>query len=413
MFFGGFGFDDDELHRGDWSEKSGAASAREEAARAAFTALAGKTSGATTVELLKPSTHLTQPCWRDFKKFVGQHAGWSAKRRQATDDEKRQHGETRKAAVFFVDVTYKPPASKKTAAAGKKTVKKTPLDKAAEDAAKARMASGMSAWMAGAKRPSEEEKEAAHFAAPASKKLCVEQEEEEVKEARTEEATKTDTEAAPAAGEKKKQGYVLAISRKVEVVAIDWNMFTDMRPDERSDAHDELNNKAKAYALGGEEPLCYTLEDEELPPWVLAKFQKPGDITRTAWRERLYRQATHEFETVEEANRAAKEIVEKALTAPVPDCFSLVHAREGDETIEKYNIRPELIEAKPKPGSHGRLDKFTMPPSDTAAQRIGGSTADGLEAYKARFMLYCDPYGADLYNVVSATLTCRVEAVDL
>ena len=136
MFFGGFDFDDDHLHRGDWSEKSGAASAREEAARVAFTALVKETSTPTTVELLKPSTHLTQPCWRDFKKFIGQHAGWSAKRRQATEAEKRQHGETRKAAVYFVDVTYKPPASKKTATnAGKKTVKKTPLDAGAEAAA--------------------------------------------------------------------------------------------------------------------------------------------------------------------------------------------------------------------------------------------------------------------------------------
>ena len=156
MFWGGrraydMGWDlfdeDDGLHRSEWSEKSAAASARESSARSAFLALRGQTSSATTVELLEPSTHLTQPCWRDFKKFVSQHAGWSAKRRQATEDEKRHHGEKRKGAVYFVDVTYKPPKSVGTAAASKKTVKKTPLEPAAATASTAQMASSMSAWI--------------------------------------------------------------------------------------------------------------------------------------------------------------------------------------------------------------------------------------------------------------------------
>ena len=120
--FGGYGgfYDDDGLNRGDWAEKSGAASRREDQARAAFKDLHDKTmadkpAAATTYELLKPSTHLTQPCWRDVKKYIVSHPGWSAKRRQATEAEKRQHGETRKAAVYFVDVSFKPPKAPKSA----------------------------------------------------------------------------------------------------------------------------------------------------------------------------------------------------------------------------------------------------------------------------------------------------------
>ena len=109
--FGGgtFGWEEDDgLNRGAWAEKSGAAAGREESARAAFTALRLKTLAAvpekaTTYELLKPATHLTHPCWRDFKTWVGQHDGWSVKRREASPVEKRQSGETRKGAVYFVD----------------------------------------------------------------------------------------------------------------------------------------------------------------------------------------------------------------------------------------------------------------------------------------------------------------------
>ena len=161
-FYGGYGgyggFDDDSLERGDWAEKSGAASRREEEARAAFKAVHGKAmanppAAPTTYELLKPSTHLTQPCWRDLKKHIACHAGWSAKRRQATEAEKRQSGEKRQSAVYFVDVTFTPPKGKGATSAGKKTVK---VDKAAKEEARAQMSSSMSSWVAaGAKRPVE------------------------------------------------------------------------------------------------------------------------------------------------------------------------------------------------------------------------------------------------------------------
>ena len=161
-FYGGYGgyggFDDDSLERGDWAEKSGAASRRVEEARAAFKAVHGKAmanppAAPTTYELLKPSTHLTQPCWRDLKKHIACHAGWSAKRRQATEAEKRQSGEKRQSAVYFVDVTFTPPKGKGATSAGKKTVK---VDKAAKEEARAQMSSSMSSWVAaGAKRPVE------------------------------------------------------------------------------------------------------------------------------------------------------------------------------------------------------------------------------------------------------------------
>ena len=58
--------------------------------------------------LLQPSTHLTAPCWRDFRKWMKtSHPKWDAKKRQASDAEKVASGETRKGKVYFVDVSYK------------------------------------------------------------------------------------------------------------------------------------------------------------------------------------------------------------------------------------------------------------------------------------------------------------------
>jgi hypothetical protein len=84
---------------------------------------------------------------------------------------------TRKGAVYFVDVTFKPGGKPKTnkATAGKKTVMKTPADAAEEAAAKAQLVSSMSARIAVVKRPAEVEEEAVSEALPASKKPCVEQ----------------------------------------------------------------------------------------------------------------------------------------------------------------------------------------------------------------------------------------------
>lgn len=122
----GFGMYDDGIDRSGFAEKSGAAQRREDEAKAAFDKYRASTEAGSppkakvTVELLKPSTHLTQPCWSAFNKHVKKNAGWSAKRRVATEEEKRASGEKRQAKCYFVDVTFCPKAK---AAAIKKAEK--------------------------------------------------------------------------------------------------------------------------------------------------------------------------------------------------------------------------------------------------------------------------------------------------
>ncbi len=198
--------------------------------------------------------------------------------------------------------------------------------------------------------------------------------------------------------------FYIEITRTTEVVGVDWNMFVDMRPSETAEAREELDSTAKRYDIDGG-TISDSLEDEELPDWVLEAFRTKS----RSWRRD--RTGTADlFATREEANRAAKDIVEHALTAPVPGS-SLVHVAQGDRTIEEYNISPELVEPKPKPGSNGRLDEFKVPPSDTVA-RLAETNDAGFETYTANFFLYCDPFGADIYNVVSVTLRCSVMSLD-
>ena len=188
----------------------------------------------------------------------------------------------------------------------------------------------------------------------------------------------------------------------------DHNMFTDMRPSERQDARDALAEKAKQYELAPEDeyngdPIYGCLEDDELAPWVLAKFAARGP----RWRQRK----KDEFDTLEEANRAAKDIVEHCLSTRIPRVFSsFTHVADGDRDIEEYDIEPELYGVEPKPGKD-YLDKYEAQPSDTEAKLVE-TTDDGLQAYTANYFVYCDPYGADVYNVVKVTLTCRVEAIE-
>ena len=64
--------------------------------------------------------------------------------RQATETEKRQHGETRQSAVYFVDVTFTPPKAVKGAtSAAKKTAK---IDKAAKEEAAAKAVPGRATY---------------------------------------------------------------------------------------------------------------------------------------------------------------------------------------------------------------------------------------------------------------------------
>eukprot|EP00316_Scyphosphaera_apsteinii_P009381 CAMPEP_0119319266 /NCGR_PEP_ID=MMETSP1333-20130426/48925_1 /TAXON_ID=418940 /ORGANISM="Scyphosphaera apsteinii, Strain RCC1455" /LENGTH=237 /DNA_ID=CAMNT_0007325633 /DNA_START=54 /DNA_END=767 /DNA_ORIENTATION=+ len=199
------------------------------------------------------------------------------------------------------------------------------------------------------------------------------------------------------------KGYVLYVSRTAEITAIDMNMFTDMRPNEQSDALDELKKRATVYAIDGEGCLGDNLDgDGQLPQWVLDQFIEKHGL-------RWWAGSGADFEMLEEANRAAKDIVELALTAPIDSFYGMKHVAVGDETIQKCSARPELYRARGgvlEPGSDGFLARYTVPPSDTEARQTVNS--NGLATYTASFSLYCDPFGAELYNVVRVTFTCRV-----
>ena len=86
------------------------------------------------VQLLKPSTHLTQPCWSAFSKHVRSFPGWTPKRRVATAEEKRAHGETRQSKCYFTDVSFNPKTFKKksrdaAATKGQQTIAPPPAKK--------------------------------------------------------------------------------------------------------------------------------------------------------------------------------------------------------------------------------------------------------------------------------------------
>ena len=72
------------------------------------------------IELLQPSCHLTDACWSTFRKHVIKNERWTAKRRVATEEEKKASGEKRKGKVYFVDVVYSAPS--KSAASKKNKV---------------------------------------------------------------------------------------------------------------------------------------------------------------------------------------------------------------------------------------------------------------------------------------------------
>ena len=106
--------DDDYFNRGSWSEKSGAAKRREEEAMKAFETVRLETEARTdlkagsreTIQLLKPSCHLTQACWKSFRAHVQSFEGWTVKRRAATEAEKKESKEKRKSTVYFTIVSF-------------------------------------------------------------------------------------------------------------------------------------------------------------------------------------------------------------------------------------------------------------------------------------------------------------------
>lgn len=65
-----------------------------------------------TIQLLDPSCHLTQACWKSFRKHVQGCEGWSTRRRAATEAERKEHKVKRKSTAYFTEVTYSVPRDK-------------------------------------------------------------------------------------------------------------------------------------------------------------------------------------------------------------------------------------------------------------------------------------------------------------
>lgn len=108
------GYDGYGVDRSSFSDKSAAAQRREDQAKAAFLRLKQDTEAAppgkkTTYELLGPEVHLTQVCYKAFRKYVAANApAWTVVRVQATPEQKAAAKQTRKTAVYFTKVTYHP-----------------------------------------------------------------------------------------------------------------------------------------------------------------------------------------------------------------------------------------------------------------------------------------------------------------
>ncbi|KAF0736220.1 hypothetical protein LEN26_000678 [Aphanomyces euteiches] len=99
-----FGWEENSVDRSSWNDVSDAALRRLEVAKEKFTTFAANPATRDGVyhQVLTPSDHLTEVTWGRFKKYC-EECGWLARRRKATEAEKQEARETRKAAVYFVD----------------------------------------------------------------------------------------------------------------------------------------------------------------------------------------------------------------------------------------------------------------------------------------------------------------------
>lgn len=109
--FGGFGyggFGDDGVDRSGWKDKSDAAIRREDQAKHLFDAFLEKSKASqvfpVTEEVVPPAVHLTDACWKTFKKYVVAK-GCTTKRREATFDERKKSGDSRKGKLYVISVT--------------------------------------------------------------------------------------------------------------------------------------------------------------------------------------------------------------------------------------------------------------------------------------------------------------------
>lgn len=102
--------DDFGPNRRNWADKSEAALRRERTAISLFTAFIGKCTGLSetdfpvTEEVVKANTHLTDACWKSFRKTV-EARGCKAKRREATIQERIESKDKRKGKLYVISVT--------------------------------------------------------------------------------------------------------------------------------------------------------------------------------------------------------------------------------------------------------------------------------------------------------------------
>ena len=472
--YGGFGgFDDDSLERGDWSEKSGAASRREEEARAAFKEVHGKTTAsppaaATTYELLKPSTHLTQPCWRDVKKYIVSHAGWSAKRRQATEAEKRQHGEKRQSAVYFVDVTFTPPKNKGATSAGKKVTK---VDKAAKEEARAQMSSSMSSWVAGAKRPAEtatgdlSEEEEVEMAPKRKKAVEVEEEEDEAPPSGQLKTKRWSVQLKRLKGSMglgiDEQYYVTAVKEGgaaategsieigdhiLEINGVETGTLSKPIP-KILPTHPNAPVKVRLARYSAETSAAEGVKAEEgvKKPRAATKGAATKGAATKGFEIRYSRSSSvvewddgtftdcrpsEAEDTMEEheaaatchdvANASMHQMAQqgglpKKLVAKLPQ-RTFETAAEANEAAKAFM---EMVLAHERTSDRGR--GLTAPRDDVDAEWSSGfevpktseapellTTVEGCSTYAAKVTLFCDVHGADVHNVVVAALKASV-----
>jgi len=121
-FFGDDGLDtfgvldagEDPLNRACWSAKSEIALKREAEAFHKFDQLVAETlqtpEEPASGSLIGPELHLTDPCFKTFRKYVMRHPGWSVKRRLATEEEKSRAKVKSKIKrnCYWVDYVYDP-----------------------------------------------------------------------------------------------------------------------------------------------------------------------------------------------------------------------------------------------------------------------------------------------------------------
>mmetsp|Transcript_12623 Transcript_12623/g.18103 ORF Transcript_12623/g.18103 Transcript_12623/m.18103 type:complete len:298 (+) Transcript_12623:44-937(+) len=149
FFFSDYDCFDGPDRRG-WADKSEAALRRERTADRKFDEFLSKCSSLDasdksifplTEEVVDASTHLTEACWKTFRKRV-ENKGCKAKRREATFAERLESGDKRKGKLYVISITCSVHPSKAKEDKEKKEAAAAAKKKKAEEAAaqKARLA---------------------------------------------------------------------------------------------------------------------------------------------------------------------------------------------------------------------------------------------------------------------------------